>query len=390
MTTSSRSLEETYRDLLVGYRGEDTSRIVAALDRTLAPTYVAVPPPAVVATIQRLTAERRQHPRQATFVRRFNPARWLPRRLGVLPVVLALLVIVAIPVAAYQSISMIQRVLNTDGGMRHVVANKLGQTLNLSQTIAGYTVTLQWAYADTNRVVVAYAVQQPDGQPLERRVLSDSSLSDDAGHTLTFLGGPENEAGGAYVESFDAAGVASRDGQLRLHLAIPLFTALRQRDIANLQATPVVVPHTDSRQFVFDFTVPDASRALVGGQAGSREVNVGQTVTVAGQSVTLERVALSPSETRLYLRGAAINTTQFMPVLTAADWNSEQPSTWTPGVNGDARSWRTADGQFVVSYLASLTSKHGEWSLVVNPRELLAGATPIPSGGPWVFHFHIP
>jgi len=390
MTTTSRSLEETYRDLLVGHRGDDNSRIVAALDRTLATTYAAAPPPTVIATIQRLTAERRQQPRQSRFARRFNPARWLPRRLGILPVVLALLVIVAIPVAAYQSISMIQRVLNTDGGMRHVVANKLGQTLNLSQTIAGYTVTLQWAYADTNRVVVAYAVQQPDGQPLERRVLSDSSLSDVAGHTLTFLGGPENEGGGAYVESFDASGVASRDGQLNLHLAIPLFTALRQRDIANLQATPVVVPQADSRQFVFDFTVPRASRAPLGGQADSREVNVGQTVTVAGQSVTLERVALSPSETRLYLRGAAINTTQFMPVLTAADWNSEQPSTWTPGVNGDARSWRTADGQFVVSYLASLTSKHGEWSLVVNPRELLAGATPIPSGGPWVFHFHIP
>lgn len=390
MTANSRSLEETYSDLLAGQRGQDTSRIVSALDRTLAPAYAPVPPPSVVATIQRLTAERRRQPMQSRVARSFNPAGRFPRRLSVLPMVLALLVMVAIPVAAYQFITMIQRVLNTDGGMRHVVANKLGPTLNLSQSIAAYTVTLQWAYADTNRVVVAYAVQQPDGQPLQRRVLSGSSLSDLAGHPLTFLGGPQNEGGGAYVESFAAAGVASRDGQLNLHLAIPLFTALRQRDIANLQATPFVVPQADSRQFVFDFTISDGSSALVGGQADSHEVNVGQTVTVAGQSVTLEHVTLSPSETRLYLRGAAINTTQFMPVLTAADWNSEQPSTWTAGINGDARSWTTADGQVVVSYLTSLTGKHGEWSLVVNPRELVAGPTPIPSGGPWVFHFHMP
>ncbi len=390
MTANSRSLEETYPDLLVGQRGQDTSRIVSALDRTLAPTYGPVPPPTVVATIQRLTAERQRQPMQTRVARSFNPAGRFPRRLSVLPMVLALLVMVAIPVAAYQAIPVIQRVLNTDGGMRHVVANKLGQTLNLSQSIAGYTVTLQWAYADTNRVVVAYAIQQPDGQPLQRRVLSDSSLTDVAGHTLTFLGGPENEGGGAYVESFDATGVVSRDGQLNLHLAVPLFAALGQRDSANPQATPVVVPQADSRQFVFNFTIPEASAAPVGGEADSREVNVGQTVTVASQSVTLERVALSPSETRVYLRGAAINTTQFMPVLTAADWNSEQPSTWMPGVNGDARSWTTTDGQVVVSYLASLTSKHGEWSLVVNPHELVVWPAPIPSGGPWVFHFHMP
>ena len=60
--------------------------------------------------------------------------------------------------------------------------------------------------------------------------------------------------------------------------------------------------------------------------------------------------------------------------------------------DGDARSWTTADGQVVVSYLASLTNQHGEWSLVVNPRERVAGtqATSIPIGGPWVFHFQMP
>jgi len=274
MMANDPRLAETYGDVL--HRDPDLADIVGVLDRNLAAAHVIPAPATVVAAIQRLTAERRDQPRQSTLARRFNPLGWLPRRLGVLPLVRALLVLVALPVGAYQAIPMIERVLNTDSGMRHVVANKLGQTLNLSQTIAGCTVTLQWAYADANRVVVAYAIRQPDGQPLQRRILSNSSLSDVAGHTLTFLGGPENEAGGAYVESFDAAGVVSRDGQLNFHLTIPLFTALHQRDIADLQATSVVVPQTDSRQFVFDFTIPDASRALVGGQAGSREVNVGR------------------------------------------------------------------------------------------------------------------
>jgi len=52
----------------------------------------------------------------------------------------------------------------------------------------------------------------------------------------------------------------------------------------------------------------------------------------------------------------------------------------------------TSDGQVVISYLASLTNRHGEWSLIVNTNERVTGTqvTLVPREGPWVFHFHMP
>ncbi len=141
-------------------------------------------------------------------------------------------------------------------------------------------------------MVLAYTVQQPDGRPLQQRVLSNSSLSDSHGAHLTFLGGPENVSG-AYAESFDTAGLASSIGPMTLHLVIPLFTDLKQTDIADPQATPVVIPQVDSRQFVFDFTV-----TAVDPHAATRNISVNQTVTVGGKAVTLERVVVSPGEAR--------------------------------------------------------------------------------------------
>lgn len=315
--------------------------------------------------------------------------RWLPARLGVVPLLVAMLVFVAIPVAAYQSLPAIQRLFGGDNGARLVMTSGLGHSLNLSQTIAGYTVTVKSAYADSNRIVVEYMVQQPDGQPLQRRVMSDSSLRDSHGAGLRFLGGTENQ-GGVYLESFDGAHVAPSSGQVSLHLVIPLFAALRGFDIASPQATPLAVSR--ARPFVFDFTIPTGLRTTTTDEPASRVVPVNQTVTVAGQTMTLERVVLSPSETRLYLRGAEISTTQPLPVLTAGNWNSQQPSTWAAGTPIDERIWRTNGGLVVVSFLSPLTNEHGLWSLVVNNREQVVGARAAPSvaGGPWVFHFHMP
>jgi hypothetical protein len=382
----ARELHYTYDDLLGSQPDARLLRLVGDLD-----ALATVPePPAQLEVALARSLERRTRERMGRHV--LPKRRRFPRRLGILPLLAVMLIIVAIPVAAYQSIPAIQGALQGDNGTRLVMTGRLGHPLNLAQTIAGYTVTVRWASADANRIVVAYTVQQPDGQPLQRRVLSGSSLRDAHGDDLRFLGGAEN-LGGAYVESFDGAGVVPSSGQIELHLAIPLFTALQQTDIANPPATPLVIPQAQARPFVFDFTIPAAAQTTPAGQAASRVVPVNQTVTVAGQAVTLERVVLSPSETRLYLRGEGINTSQPLPVpvLIAGDWNSEQPSTWAAGTSIDSRDWKT-NGGLAVSFLTPLTNKHGLWTLIVNPREQVVGpqSTPSARGGPWIFHFHMP
>lgn len=381
---SANDLRATYGDLLGSQPDVRLLRLVDDLDALGA---IPEPPSRLETSIAHALHQRA---RERTDSHRVARPWWLPTRLGVLPLLVAMLVIVAIPVAAYQSMPVIQRLFGGDNGARLVMTSRLGGALNLSQTIAGYTVTVRRAYVDANRIVVDYTVQQPDGQPLQRRVMSDSSLRGSRGASLTFLGGTEDQ-GGAYLESFDAAGVVPSAGKIALHLTIPLFSALRHSDIANLQATPVVVPQAQDRPFIFAFSIPAPTPTTPAGEEAGSVVPVNQTVTVDGQAVTLERVVLSPSETRLYLRGEGITTAQPLPVLIAGDWNSEQPSTWAAGTSIDSRDWKT-NGGLAVSFLTPLTNKHGLWTLIVNPREQVAGAqsTPSASGGTWIFHFHMP
>ena len=77
-----------------------------------------------------------------------------------IPIALAVIVAVALASGtAYAGITLLQSVTQTDPGAAAVYRQNLGESVNLSQTQGGVTLTLERAYADVNRVMFTYEVE---------------------------------------------------------------------------------------------------------------------------------------------------------------------------------------------------------------------------------------
>lgn len=100
-----------------------------------------------------------------------------------------------------------------------------------------------------------------------------------------------------------------------------------------------------------------------------------QTITVDGQSITLDRVDISPSEARVYLHGGP--KVPGSPTKLQVDNTSiGQDSGWQPSTR------YTSDADF--SYDISLYDQQGQWTFTITP--------PGPNGGKltYTFHFVVP
>jgi len=135
--------------------------------------------------------------------------------------------------------------------------------------------------------------------------------------------------------------------------------------------------------FTFDFSVPFIP---------SRAIEVQHTVEVAGVAVRLERIVITPSETRAFLC--------FEP----PDGDGKE---WTPIARLDAAIARLdaagesvptvsetgEEGCYSCDFFAPLHDQRGEWTLTVTE---LVGFDLTPPyeqtrlAGPWVFHFRVP
>lgn len=290
---------------------------------------------------------------------------------------------------------LLDRVLRRDAGTVRVAEGQLGQQLNLSQTIQGITVTVQRAYADANRVVVGYTITVPDSIAADYSGINGAvTLSDDTGRTYPIRGGQGQHDRGAHdlaqVVSFDAASLPQGITSVRFSLAVTQVTATRLPT-----ASPTALPIRPTEQrgggvialqpipadqllrvpgpWQFSFSLP-----VIPGRVAA----VNQTVVADGTPVQLERIVVTPSETRAYIRFPASqgNTVQgWSPtVMLAVDgWNSSNASE-------SIASWLTSDGERVVSFDDALDTKHGEWTLTV---EAPSNGS---SGAGWVFRFTVP
>ncbi|HEY7419514.1 MAG TPA: DUF4179 domain-containing protein [Ktedonobacteraceae bacterium] len=162
-------------------------------------------------------------------------------------------------------------------------------------------VTLQKVYADANYIIIGYTINNipfnpKDPQPFMKLVSDGVTVTLPGGQTLqrgfnTGRGGHGSLTALAYI---DASSVQGNPQQLNLHIAIP----------AGGKTT-----------VSFDQTVPF--------HAG-KTVKVNQTVTSEGQAITLDRVVITPSETRFYF------TTNFENI--PPDWKlSIAGKTYTSG-----------------------------------------------------------
>lgn len=332
-------------------------------------------------------------------------ARWMPAtRLGRAGLILAALLLFG--GVAYALHPVISQVFRLFPGWQHVEEAHLAQEVSLSQTLDGVTVTLERVYADANEIVIGYTIQGPNGQRYDTYHLT---LTDAAGTAFPRTVGagvtgqsdilkvslPPGE--GAYVLAFDAAAMTGAPEALDLRLVMELEELVLPHDAPGpsptLAGSPAEPPESMVVElqpmpvgaivgpFTFDFSVP-----FIPG----RVAEVNQVVEAAGVAVCLERVVLTPSETRAYLRfdspgGAETRWTPIVMLKAPGDKKSQDYVAYS--VNADPPV-------YPYGFLAPLYDRRGEWTLTVT--ELVGtDLTQQPSEdirltGPWVFRFRVP
>ena len=193
------------------------------------------------------------------------------RRGGLGWAALVLAGLLALGATAYAASPVISKLLAMDDQLKTVDAERLGKTLDLSQTLGDVSATVQWAYADGKRVLVGYTLKTADGRRFDP---AGATLTDSSGAVLHTHGGygvvghsdildvtlPPGEI--ATIAVFESPAGAAQAGMLKLHLSLSAAEYAPPSD-----ATPVVVNGNSAQAqpavllanagpFEFDFEVP--------------------------------------------------------------------------------------------------------------------------------------
>jgi len=363
------------------------AHLVATLDRA----YRDTPPPALDDAMMRALRERGMAPRRPP-----RPARrfmFVPRRPGVRT--LAAVGVLAATLgtgAALADPDLVQQALGLlSGGTdpRYVVS------FDQSRTACGFTVTLKTAYADANRLVIGYEVRTPPTRAFGVVGVQAPVATDAHGTRLEPMNGSADSSDIAHMtgatrgnaQEFDTSGVLNGT-PLRVHLVAP---ALSGEELVT-GAAPAAPPcETDgpvttrgankptravtvAGPFVFDVTVPLSPKV----RATAPHVS---GTSARGTTVTLERVVVTPTEARLYMRGPANGW--YSPMIHAGGADYDVASGGPIG--GGLWVWRffPRPGS-LFDHRAWLFDDHAEWTVNVltdhvytNGRGGWAGSVPL-------------
>lgn len=315
-----------------------------------------------------------------------------PVRAAVIAAVLVLVAGTALAVAPW-----IRQLLQGDPGMASVYDEGQGIPLHLSQTIDGYTVTLEWAYADGNRLTLAYTITGLPGVQytnLETDSVNLLLLQPRADiHGIMGMGNwmdgkagqPDtvptaNSTRNQFV--FDLSGVPAEGDVLNLRLELGIYgvpvikrTQLPIERFNDMMERP-------GRPFSFEFSVP-LSGSL-------RVLNTPMTAADQGITLTLESVMVSPSQVRIVVCYDSPDLSRgwtSIPRLTA---NSAE----VPG-GGGVQSMKFGETRACDEYLynADMYDYQGDWRLEIS--ELVGfgsggGDDQQRIKGSWIFEFVVP
>lgn len=292
-----------------------------------------------------------------------------------------------IVVAGYAVAPVIDQLLATERGVSTLPMQDIGQ----SQNANGITVRLDRAYADVNRVIVAYTIQVPAGFNNSTSGIDGKiALADSQVGSLPMIEG-QGLAGGsphasAGLVTFDAESLALGTARVDLRLTFPDVRAKAQQQGAS---------DLSGGAFAFNFTLPVEP---------GRAIGVNKTVIANGVPVTLDRVVVSPSETRVYIRFPASGG------ITAKDWyadvhiagNGWDTNQLQSGFSGEmtlGSMFTNTSGEHIATFSGDLRSRHGRWTVIVDALgavDTQAAATDsgLPKqtrvAGPWTFRISVP
>jgi hypothetical protein len=264
------------------------------LESLLARAYAAEIPADLAVTIeQRTAALAKWHPRPAPRWRLVRPswlripAVWLRvppiwRRLAMVPVVAAVLL----------SAGMLMTSTSASGGPAGFYESEGGymwqhaQTLGLSETVDGYQITLERAYADGNQMMLGITVADPQARwsviHLWRVSVADSSGGEWFG--FTSAGGPVNVTTSCNILWFEYTAGLAPPGRREFSVTVSSISVAPSPPADFLQVAMDVT-------FSFDLTVGGGSQATPNASSESN-----------GVTITVERIISAPSAVRLELR----------------------------------------------------------------------------------------
>lgn len=251
-----------------------------------------------------------------------------------------------------------------------------GTEVGLSQTVDGYTVTIDRAYADATRLALAISVVDERERAGTTQVAAYSTIVTDAAGEYTSGGGAVSTPDGAYA----AVNVAWKQppilplpsGPRELHVVLP-FIMVRgdvapPPDADAIEWTPWVrVPGP----WTFDFEID-----VDGGTA----IEPSAVAETDGIRVTIPRLIAASSVVRIEMR-----------------IDGDLPAgAWSPlgEVRHDGRALRfimtswEPDGSVVIQTDAGVDDPSGRWT--VDVAEIQGGPADERLAGPWILEFDVP
>lgn len=249
--------------------------------------------------------------------------------------------------------------------IRQFCAQNLFKLVNLSKKIGDYTITLEGVYADANRVIIAHTLWRNSDHKLFWGDFTDSTLITQQGTRLRVdggsgLGDPKHNTA-LQATFFDTTSLPEETRELSLHLTINRLI------LKPMSGTPSPNPIIHG-PITFDFTVLFHP---------GRVVNLHKALNVGGASVTLERIVLTPSDTRFYLQGAEISDAIGAISLSLIGRNAD----WIDGAGGFGQCVQPNNENIILDY-GPFFDYHGAATLTISD--------PCGKYGPWIFHFVIP
>jgi hypothetical protein len=132
-------------------------------------------------------------------------------------IALALGVVLSLSTVSYAMSPLLRQLfLYGDDGLLYIEQANLGQELNLIQTTNGFTINVNWVYADANRIVIGYTVSSPS---LTNEFAMSMTLADKAGSDVPLFDVRSTSVQNgmrAFVASFDASTLQEQPATLQL------------------------------------------------------------------------------------------------------------------------------------------------------------------------------
>ena len=278
-------------------------------------------------------------------------------------------------------LAMYEGMVGSAGGWR--TAWDRAAILGVSQTIDGYKVTIERAYADPNQLILAISVHDLDSRGWTQVAVAGVDVTDEHGRSFGQSMGmstPDGSSAAANLAWFTPpSGLTT--GQHTLRVSIPSISV---RD--NTTPPPDESPATVTAADVWNpwhevagpwtFTIPlDV--------AGGSVTRPNSAARVGGTEVRLTQVTVSPSSVN-----ATITVTDgrtggpWVPVGQFEHVGRVYPITW--GSNGGG------DGTITLQALDGTTSASGDWTLRIDELVGNDGAEQVRLTGPWEIPFSIP